>query len=399
MRELAQAEPLPDGTRLLHIGLPKAGSTALQGALHAARPQLAEHDVLLAGPTQHPYAAAAIATGHSQPWYTDRQARSWQRLSTQLRTSTHRVSVLSSETFSRADRQHAQQICTAISDSADHVHIAIVARPLALVLPSTWQQALRNIGVPPFEEWLKQVVADPTANDTAGRFIRRFDIPRKIRTWSRAVEPDHITLVVLDPADRGHLLDSFDRLLDLPRGTLQPQPKLANESLPYPEAEMLRMVQQRFFEEGHTYVEWMTQVTRWIRNDIRDLRSPQPHEKIRPPRWAVEALNDLTAPWLETIRSSGVTVVGDLDKLLADPDQYGELADPPAVVPVSSAAELAHFLYRAGRAYREGGAEPRAVVTEPAAEPAIVEPTVAETPARELAREVGRRAVRRLLRR
>lgn len=283
MPEMANAQPLPDGTRLLHIGLPKAGSTALQGALHAARPQLAEHDVLLAGRTQHPYAAAAIATGHSRPWYTRRQTRSWQRLSTQLRTSTHRVSVLSSETFSRADRQHAQQICAAISDSADHVHIAIVARPLALVLPSTWQQALRNVGVPPFEEWLKQVIADPAEGQIAGRFIRRFDIPRTIRVWSRAVEPDRITLIVLDPAQRAHLLDTFDRLLDLPRGTLRPQPKLVNESLPYPEAEMLRMVQQRFYDEGHTYAEWMTQVTRWIRNDIRDLRSPQPEEKIRPP--------------------------------------------------------------------------------------------------------------------
>lgn len=94
-----------------------------------------------------------------------------------------------------------------------------------------------------------------------------------------------------------------------------------------------------------------------------------------------------------------MTVVGNLEKLLADPDQYGDLADPPAVVPVSSAAELAHYLYRAGRESAERVADSRALATEPAPEPAIVEPTVAETPARELAREVGRRAVRRLLRR
>lgn len=406
MHQLAQAQPLPDGTRLLHIGLPKAGSTALQGALHAARPLLAQHDILLAGRTQHPYAAAAVAAGHRRPWYTSRETRSWERIAAELRASTDRVSVLSSEALSRADREHAQQVCACVADAADQVHVSIVARPLARVLPSVWQQALRGFGAPAFDEWLKEVTADPADNKVAARFIRRFDLPRQIRDWSSAVGEDHVTVVVLDPADRGHLLDSFDRLLGLPPGTLQPQPKLTNESLPYPEAEMLRLVQQRFFDEGGTHQEWLRRVMRWIRSDVRDLRSPGPDDRIQPPKWAVDAINEVTAPWVDMIRASGVTVVGDLGGLLADPAQYATVVDQPAVVPITSAAELTHYFYRAG--YQEGerqsrqaerASAPAVASAQGAATAALSRPEVSETPTRELAREIGRRAARRVLRR
>jgi hypothetical protein len=48
---------------LLHVGMFKTGTTAIQGALFRARPQLAEHGVLHAGDSRHPMEAVQAFTG------------------------------------------------------------------------------------------------------------------------------------------------------------------------------------------------------------------------------------------------------------------------------------------------------------------------------------------------
>ena len=42
---MPQPSALPDGSRLLHIGLPKTGTTALQASFHAARAELDKRGV------------------------------------------------------------------------------------------------------------------------------------------------------------------------------------------------------------------------------------------------------------------------------------------------------------------------------------------------------------------
>lgn len=401
MRSLDRAQPLPDGSRILHIGLPKAGSTTLQGALHAARPALTEHGVLLAGRGRHHLSAAVAAVGQARTGHDKTPLRTWRRIATELREGSDRLGIFSSETLSRADAEHAARIHGSVGGAhpVHPVHIVIVARPLAMALPSIWQQALRNRGMPAFSDWVEKVTADPAESAAAAGLLHRFSLPRLIRTWGPVVGEDHITLIVLDPDDRGMLLDTFDQLLGLPAGTLRPQPRLANESLPYPEAELLRAAYQTYRNEGGTASTWVEDVAGWLRPGIRDLRAPGPGDRIRPPRWAVEAINETTAPWLDTIRGSGITVVGDLANLVADPKQYDELADPPTDVPIPSAAEMAYHFYRAGYQTGELRAREAEQASAPAAAAAPSPPSVAETPARELVREVGRRAVRRLLRR
>ena len=400
MRQLAEAAPLADGSRLLHIGMPKAGSTALQGALHAARPRLTDHGVRFAGRGRHPFRAAAAAIGKTPP--TGRRgnpSREWARLATELRTCPERLAVLSSETLSRADAEHARQIVDSIGGDDRPVHVVAVARPLALVLPSYWQQSVRNRTLPSFAEWLDQAIAVPPQRLAASGFARRFDLADLVQTWGKAVGEDNLTLVVLDPADRSHLLTTFERLLGLPHGTLEPQSRLTNQSLPYAEAELLRLINQRYVAGGGSLEEWAERIAPWVKPRVRDLRPPGPADRIRPPRWAVEAVNELTLPWIDAVRGSGITVVGDLDDLLADPATYDDVAGAPDVVPLATAAEIAYHFYGAGVNQRRSQPAPAPAKAAPEARLPRPGPTVAETPARELVREVGRRAVRRLRRR
>lgn len=53
---------LPAGTRLLHIGPHKTGTTAIQGALFAAKDMLPEHGVEFPATSRHPMEAALAAS-------------------------------------------------------------------------------------------------------------------------------------------------------------------------------------------------------------------------------------------------------------------------------------------------------------------------------------------------
>src|SRR5690606_31433260 len=54
---------LPPATRLLHVGVPKSGTTSLQSAFHSARKQMAEHGVAYFGGPDHKPAHAVTGAG------------------------------------------------------------------------------------------------------------------------------------------------------------------------------------------------------------------------------------------------------------------------------------------------------------------------------------------------
>ena len=58
---------LPDGSRLLHIGPHKTGTTTVQAALHQSRAALAEHGVHLAGSNAHPIQPPWPPSGQRTP--------------------------------------------------------------------------------------------------------------------------------------------------------------------------------------------------------------------------------------------------------------------------------------------------------------------------------------------
>ena len=67
---------LPEGTRLVHIGPHKTGTTSLQAALYAARPALLEQGVRHVGKTRNPASAVRAVTGQNAPdLHQDRRRR------------------------------------------------------------------------------------------------------------------------------------------------------------------------------------------------------------------------------------------------------------------------------------------------------------------------------------
>ena len=93
------ATVLPDGTRLVHIGPYKTGTTAIQAAFHLARKMAEPQGVHYAGYGRQPMTAVMAGIGKPSPWSKDRKPPNqvvWRQLVSEIRSSNARQVVLRS---------------------------------------------------------------------------------------------------------------------------------------------------------------------------------------------------------------------------------------------------------------------------------------------------------------
>jgi hypothetical protein len=346
MRQPTEVVPYPEGTRILHIGPPKTGTSTLQSALHANRDLLAQHDVEYAGRLKHSRSAATAAVNPTPPpGYDPVIYELWDRFAASVRSSTASRVIVSSETLSRADDDRARKI---VEDLGGDVQLVLTLRPFASVLSSRWQQYVQDQTSASYPEWLAEVFG---VDRPAGKFQfwHRYRLDEHIRRWGSVVGEENITFIVLDPNDRGMLLQTFDRLLGLPIGSLVPGSDFTNASLPYPDVEMIRHFNRRWGLDGRSRDEWVRSVRNLAMLPLKD-RSDIPFEpyRIETPRWAAERANTASEPWIDAIRASDVRVIGDLSNLIADVSQFPETHTIPTLVPTATSGELAYLFYEAG---------------------------------------------------
>jgi len=130
---------LAAGTRLLHIGPHKTGTTALQGAFHLARARLAAHGVFYAGADRSPVRATLAVTGRpAMLGEASPDIALWDNLVRTVRESGDQRVVISSEFFDDADDAVARRVVADLG--GPRVHVVATLRPLARVMPSQWQQ-------------------------------------------------------------------------------------------------------------------------------------------------------------------------------------------------------------------------------------------------------------------
>ncbi|MEW2254951.1 hypothetical protein [Streptomyces sp. NPDC047869] len=242
--------PLPTGTRLLHIGPHKTGTTAVQGALFAARDRLPEHGVVFPAHSRHPMEAALAACARpAMMGDTVPTERHWTRLPERVRATGEKTSVISSEFFADApDDATAARIVEQLG--GDRVHVLVTLRPLARIMPSQWQQYVQNGLRMGYEDWLEHMLRRPPYDEPNPSFWRRHRHDRLVARWVRAAGSGRVTVVVVDDRDRGGLMRTFEALLGLPENLLWPVPDTANRSLTLAETEMLRNLNVEFRDNG-----------------------------------------------------------------------------------------------------------------------------------------------------
>jgi hypothetical protein len=317
---------LPSGARLLHIGPHKTGSSAIQGALHAARERLAAQDVIYPGRGRQTLWPILAVTG--QPPLRGEPAPDiawWDQLARDIRTAGDRRVVLSSEFFSESDDATAARV---VGDLGPGVHVAVTLRPLARILPSQWQQYIQNGYRFGYLDWLNGILSDPPDTPTPG-FWRRHRHDELVARWAAVVGTQNVTVIALDEADRQMLLRSFEGLLGLPEGFLVPGPDAVNRSLTQAEADLVLRLNEEFSRR-----QWPDRsYSRFLRygaiQEMKATRQPSAGEPaIATPAWALDRAAEIGAEMAGNIKALGVTIAGDISALGHPPPRPPSGTDP-----------------------------------------------------------------------
>ncbi len=383
------ALPLPSGSRLVHIGPHKTGTTALQSAFHAARDDLLAQGVRYAGRGRHPMSAVLAVSG--RPSVTDAEPppiKLWTSLLGEVRGATEPRVVLSSEFFADAPPEAISRIVADLDRA--RVQVVVTLRPLARILASQWQQHVQGGMQQPFDAWLASTFA---AHDrgTATLFWRRHRHDALVERWAEVVGRERVTVVVVDERDHAFLLRSFERLVGVREGTLVAVPDRSNRSLTLPEVEALRAFNVAYKVEDLGKAVYAKAIRFGAARYLRE-REPAPDEpRVETPQWALDRAVEISTGMVAGIAAAGVRIVGDLDSLAAP--QRSRLAgaqQPVPCIPPEIAARLAMgIVISSGLARRSTKGAVR-----------HVEPSeLARVPTRDLASILARRARGAVLRR
>ena len=341
---------LPDGARILHIGPPKTGTTALQGAFHVARKATERQGVHYASTGRHAMTAVLAATGMPSPWAADRKpppAWNWTRLRGSILGSKAARVVLSSEFFADASPEAIRRVVGELDP--ERVQIVVTLRPLARILPSQWQQFVQNQLTQPFDEWLDGLLNRPRGEVTPA-FWRRHRHDELVARWTEVVGPERMTVVALDDRDRDMVLRVFEQLTGLTTGMLVAEPDLANRSMTVPEIEVVRAFNAAF-RASKLPAPLYGRIMRFGAAAEMRVRTPEPDEaRIELPAWSREPIATLAREMMAAIRASGVRIIGDLDLLTTVPRRCCGGAAPVAVSPAVAASAAMGVLVASGLA-------------------------------------------------
>lgn len=263
---------------------------------------------------QHQFAALAVTGGKGMAGDPPASAEHWQRLVSQVtRAHRHRV-IISSEYFDAADDEIAQKVVTELGGPS--VHVLVTLRPLTKILPSQWQQYVRNRLRMSYDDWLDGMLREPPYDKPTPSFWRRHHHDVLVQRWASVVGPDNLTVVVVDESDGMSLLRLVEQLVGLPTGHLQPEVGWTNRSLTHGEIELVRHVNNEFRRRDWSGEMYRTFIRRGMVRHLQEVHLPDPDETpIHTPDWALDQVAQIGAEAAKKIEATGVRIIGDISTL------------------------------------------------------------------------------------
>ncbi len=323
-------DPLPEGSRLFHIGPPKTGTTGLQSVAAQLRPELLAHGVRYPGRTRNHRLAVAAFLGRPTGW-TEADGRQpgapamrhWYELLGELEADRQRRSWFGHEYAAQAEPETVSRFSNQLGPS---LQVVITLRSFARMLPSMWQEHLKAGGSRgSFEPYLRSMLRRRRPRDLARR--ARHDHAALVARWAAVVGPERVSVVILDSNNHQFVYRAFEGMLGLPPGLLASSPSaaVANRSLSVPEAELLRRLNQATRANG---MSWNKQ-ERWVVQGAvaRMLAFPVAAEPLHLPDWARKLANAESIRNAEEIDAMGVRVIGDLANLAQPASVPDEVTD------------------------------------------------------------------------
>jgi hypothetical protein len=296
------------GRVVLHVGLPKTGTTYLQSIAWANKQALREQGVLLPGfgPRQHLWASCVVRQEQGIDRRHRDAHRAWADLTREAADWPGTV-LISHEFFAGASEQ---QVRRALADlgNAD-VHVVVTAREIVGLVTARWQEWVKNGATGPIDSYPPGEGGDPgdewgwDTNDLAG----------VLRRWGSTLPPAQVHLITLPGRDepKDALWRRFAGLLEIDPDTADTTASQPNESLGVVEVELLRRINPHLGEFSAPVDKGV-----WIRGYLaQEKLVPRNGERFWPSPARVAELRERGEKGLAEIEAAGYDVVGSLDVL------------------------------------------------------------------------------------
>lgn len=347
---MSELRPLPEGARLLHIGPPKTGSTALQDALHQSRVSLGRQGVAYVSRVRHELIPARYITGKlpdSPKWAWAEQR--WHELVDAMRAEGPERKVYSSEYLSDATDEQVVRIVDAFGP--EETYAVITLRPLVDLVPSQYQQYVQGGLTADYDSWLETTFNEAPFTGPTPWFWQRHRHDALVQRWARMLGPDRVVVVATDGRDFDAVPAEFEKLLGLTRGTLVGRKVRPNRSLTWAEAEVMRRFNLEAQSSGLVDSKYQN-LTKLAAEHVKQRTPRRDEARIVTPDWAARRADEMGAQFAAAIAESGVLVAGDLQALAPGfvPRPAGA---PPREVDVEVAARFAAGLVLAERQVRK----------------------------------------------
>lgn len=304
--------PMAPGDVMIHIGPPKTGSTSIQTTMAERRDEMAGLGVLYPGSgVRAKFSGWAVMGARPRGMRKPRMSE-WDELVREVNDSGLKA-VVSSEAFGRADEDAIGRMVE--SFGAERVHVVAVGRRLDKALPSLYQEKVKKFLSTTYEEWLADILAGDDLDSIAESFPPGQQLALTARKWAVHLDPQRFHLICSDEKNRALMPRSFERLLDLPDGFLEPGTS-ANESLDRTSVEMLRQLNAQKKAHGWTDDFYRKMVFYGAVKGLRHREwGPEDTKVPTPPEWALSRIRTLADHTIASLAEQRVHVIGDLGSL------------------------------------------------------------------------------------
>ncbi len=314
------AEP---GRLLLHVGLPKSGTSHLQSVLRNNVDVLAADGVALVPPRRAgTFQITLQVRGLIREQDDPRAHQALDRFERKLRQCAAPTALLTQEALAPTTPEQAEALLARAGGR--EVHVVITARDFARQLSSAWQQRIKDRHTYSFPELLTAIRhrAEPALDLWSNQ-----DLPQIVANWCSIVPAERVHLVTSPrPGTQGTLLERFCGVLGADAARLDLEGEVRNASIGYAQAELLRRVNEALGDRLPSVRHGYGRVgKKWLAEEILQRQSGVPARLPESMRaWCTE----LSSEWITEIRQSGCQVVGDLGDLVPPESAFGDLPEP-----------------------------------------------------------------------
>ena len=303
---------------IIHPGFHKSGTTALQESFALNRPLLRENGIFYPpiGSKAHHRVAWALT---QRPWGWNRRGgertpeKYWDRMASRINGAKEETVILSSEFFSEIDGERIRKIRSEIKGR--DIQILFTLRPLAKLLPSSYQQYLKYGITIEYEDWLHAILDKPGESKVSPTFWKRHSHGKVVAGWVDIFGKSNVTLLIVNEAQPTFLFDEINNFLNLPTGSLNAAPSGSNRSLTMEEISLLLELNRQFPKE-RVWDEYEVFVRAGYIRHLTDHVPPAADKaRLLTPQWAVDKANELGKVIQKELLGTGVKIIGDVNSL------------------------------------------------------------------------------------